>query len=103
MKRKPEEWEKNKSEKIERNEPLAKLEKKEPPSQPALESSAYVTDGLPLELLGQAHVQISSVKPSLPFASVSQHKPHLKAHLIISTPTRPSRRHCASRTDKVKI
>ena len=60
------------------SEALAKVEKKAPSSQPGLEpgSSAYMTDALPLELLGPAHVQISSVTPSHHFASASQHKPH---------------------------
>ena len=45
------------------SEALAKVEKKAPPSQPGLEpgSSAYMTDALPLPLLGSAHVQIGSV------------------------------------------
>ena len=60
------------------SEAFAKVEKKAPPSQPGLEpgSSAYAADALPLELLGPAHVQISSVTPSHHFASASQHKPH---------------------------
>ena len=68
--------------------------------QPGLEvkSSAYATDALPLDLLGPEHIQISSVPPSHNFTSASQHKPHRKAHLTISAPTGPSRRHCASRT-----
>ena len=86
------------------SEAFAKVEKKAPPSQPGLEpgSLAYAIDALPLELLGPAHVQISSVTPSHHFASASQHKPYHKAHLTISAPTGPSRRHCASCTDKVK-
>ena len=57
------------------SEAFAKVEKKAPPSQPGLEpgSSAYAADALPLELLGPAHVQISSVTPSHHFASASQH------------------------------
>ena len=60
------------------SEAFAKVEKKAPPSQPGLEpgSSAYAADALPFELLGPAHVQISSVTPSHHFASPSQHKPH---------------------------
>ena len=62
------------------SEAFAKVEKKAPPSQPGLEprSSAYAADAHPLELLGPAHVHISSVTPSHPFASASQHKPHPK-------------------------
>ena len=60
------------------SEAFAKGEKKAPSSQPGLEpvSSAYAADALPLERLGPAHVQISSVTASHRFASASQHKPH---------------------------
>ena len=74
------------------SEAFAKVEKKAPLSQPGLEpgSSTYTTDALPLELLGPAHVQISSIPQSLHFAFASQHKPHRKAHLTKSAPTGPS-------------